>query len=1031
MLFLVVIILGLVSSFNLPLELSPSVEFPKLTVSLTWQNVSPEVVEALVTSPIESELAAIKGVKEIKSRSSQGYSWISLEFYPDINMDFARIEINERISLLKDKIPYGVSPPKVSHYIPDDLRELQGFITYTISSNESANSIRKYVKENIVHRIMSIRGVSDVTIRGGNEREISIILDYDKTRILGITNEDITSSIANIEQIKSAGKIKNDDTQYLVAIENKVEDLDKILEQVVKTTVDGTIIRIRDIGTVIDDFREANSYYRINGKETVSLIISKEPGSNTLDVAERVYNKIKKLETDLPNGYLIIKEIDKSEDIRAELNELTQSAIYSFLIIIAVLLLIFKSIKTSIIIVTSILFSLFFSFLLFFLFELPLNILTISAFILGFGFMVDNSIVVVDYIDKNYMDDGLKRLAVILRKVFNPVFASTLTTIAVFIPLIFLTGELRLYFEQFALGVVFTLLASLFVSFAIIPMLYIRIGNRKKYELLESKDSFFKKMYIGLVTIILKWRKTSIAILILLIGLPVWLLPSRVENSIIAPVYNAIFDSDLYSEIKPYVNYALGGSLNLFFNHISRGEVWQFGEETYIYVRLELPNGNRIDRINSLVKDFEKEILRYRKDIKNLIVNISDEENARLKVEFTNEQSRTSFPYILKNYLSSYATRLGGLNVSVYGFGPGFSNSGGSFSNFSVIAKGFNYIKTKELAEEFRKVISRNPRIDNVDIDKSEFYWAKDIYEIIATINRKKLANYNISVTDLIQSVSKNTAGSLNLNTFHIDNDEVKYIVKFSNYKNIQLDELKNIIITGNEGSIFKIKDVIDFEVRKVLSSINRENQQYVRYITFDYKGPYKYGNKFVKSSIANMNINEGYSLEKREFRFRFGEEEEINVWMILLYSIILIFMITASLFESLKRPLLIITSIPFAIIGTFVLFYFGDFNLDRGAYAGILLLIGLVVNNSIILIDHIGQNKNTNNYNDLIRLASERLRPIFTTTLTTIAALIPLIIGTESSFWKSLSLSVVGGVFLSALIVILYLPLFFIISEE
>ncbi len=815
MFFFTVVILGMVASFNLPIELSPHVEFPKLTVSLSWSNVSPEVMESFVTSPIESELARIRGVKEIKSGSSEGSAWINLEFYPDVNMDFARIEINEKIAILKDELPYGISQPRVSGYIPEDLRDLQGFITYTISSNASANVIRKFVKENILYSIMSINGISDVQIRGGNEREISIQLDYDKVKTLGLRNEEISSSIQNIEQLKSVGKVKKGGSQYLVTIDNHISNVDKILNHVIKFTENGSSIRLKDIGVIIDDFKETSNYYRINGKETVSLIISKELGSNTLEVAENVYQKISELKENLPKGYSIVKEIDKSEAIRDELSELTENAIYSFIIIVLVLLLIFRSLKISFIIVTSIIFSLFFSFLLFFIFNLPLNILTISAFILGFGFMVDNSIVVVDYIEQNYNGGGIKRLTIILKNIFKPVMASTLTTIAVFVPLLFLTGELRLYFEQFALGVVFTLFASLIVSFSIIPMLYNRFISKFSSRIRRDKVSIGGKIYRKVVNAINNWRKLSIVALILIIGLPVWLLPTRIETPIIGTIYNSVFDSELFADVKPYFNYALGGSLNLFFNHISRGEVWQFGEETYIYVRLELPNGNTIDRINNLTKDFESEILRYNNEIKNLITNISDEENASLRIEFTNEQGQSSFPYILKNYLTSYATRLGGLNVSVYGFGPGFSNAGGSYSNFSVIAKGFNYIKTKELAEEFREIISRNPRIDNVDIDKSEFYWAKDIYEIIATVDRENLMRYNITANEIIQNLARNTVGNLSWNNFHFDNDEVKYNIKFSNYKDIQLDELENMRIKSNNGVILKVKDVISFEVKK------------------------------------------------------------------------------------------------------------------------------------------------------------------------------------------------------------------------
>ncbi len=1031
MIFVGVIVLGLIAAFNIPLELSPNAEFPKLTVTTTWNGVSPEVIEAYLTSPIESELAGIKGVKNISSRSSQGTSRISLEFYPSTDMDFVRIEINERLASLKNELPFGVSPPRISPYVPEDLRELQGFLTYTVSADKSANEIRKYVKEKMIYPLLSINGVSDVVVRGGNEREINIVVDYDKVKSLNIKNNEITNAVANAEKILSAGSIKKNGIEILVNIKNKIKDLSIIENQPVKYNNNGSIVKLKDIAKVYDDYKEPTSYYRINGKETVTLIISKEPGTNTLETASKVYSKIEQLKKHLPPGYIVIKEIDKSDSIRKELGELTGNGIFSFIIIFLVLLIIYRKINYVIIIVTSIIFSLLSSFLLFFIFEIPLNILTIAAFILGFGFMVDNSIVVIDYIDSHYEGNGIKYLTVHLKNIFLPVFASTLTTIAVFIPLLFLTGELKLYFVQFAMGIVFTLTASLIVSFIIIPLLFLRYGG-KNIRKIKSKKNILYSVYSFIMRKMFKWKKLSFAILILIIGLPVWLIPPVIETPVLSSIYNPIFDSDTWSEIKPYVNYALGGTLNLFFNHISRGEVWQFGEETYIFVRLEMPNGNRIERINNLTKEFEKEILRYRNNFKNLIVNVQDEENAFIRIEFTKPQSETAFPYLLKNYLTSYATRLGGLNVSVFGFGPGFSTGGGSYSSFSVVAKGFNYLNVKKLAEEFRDIIKRNPRIDNVDIDKSAYYWAKDTYEIIGEIKRSNLANSGITVKDLFTTIARNTQGNLSWNKFILGNEEVPYNIKYSNYKNIQLSELRNMIIMNDKGNILKVKNLIDFKEKKVLSAINRENQQYIRYITFDYKGPYKYGRKFINASINKILVPPGYSIKQREFRFSFGEQDEIEIWKILVMSIILIFMITAGLFESYTKPFLIWIAIPFAFIGTIFLFYLGDYNLDRGAYAGLLLLIGLSVNNSIILIDYISSSrkrkvqKADNDFNQIIALSYTRLRPIFTTTVTTITALIPLLISAETSFWKSLSLSVTGGIFISAILVIFYLPLFY-----
>lgn len=1051
MLFFSVFVIGVVSFFNIPIELLPHTEYPRLSVTASWSGVSPEAVEAYLTSPLEAVLSSIKGVKKISSRTSEGSAYIDLEFHPKTNIEFARLEINEKLGAIVEELPYGVSIPRIAPYVPKEFRDLQGFLTYTLTANLSANEIKKYAADYLKTPLLSIDGVSDVVIKGGNDREILITIDYEKAKALYIMNEDISTGINNAEQIVSAGTIKKKDSQYLVKINNDVRSVEILLNQPIKT-LRTSVIRLKDIGTVTDDYSEQQSFYRINGREAVFIEISKEPGKNSIKVADNVYKKLEELELNFPAGFNLAKEIDMSLNIRNEINELFKNAGYSIIIILLVLILFFRKIIYSLIIITSIIFSLLTTFIIFYVFNLQLNILTIASLILGFGLMIDNSIVVIDYLDKHATDDDLKRLAVHTKNIFFPVFASTLTTIAVFIPLVFLTGELKLYFEQFALAIIITLSSSLVVSFTIVPMLFAKFyfnQNRKVkvntrllsqinnqllfQEELIPKVKSSESVYTFILRQIFKWKKTSVVFLILTIGLPVWLLPARIEIPVLSIIYNAVFDSELFNDTKKYLNYALGGSLNLFFNHIQKWEVFAYGDTDYLIVSLRLPNGNRLDRINKLTKDFEKEVLAYKQSIENITSNVFNEENAIIRINFTKEQTGSAFPYILKNYLTAYAVRLGGLEVSVYGYGPGFFSGGGnSSSSFIVEASGFNFNKLKELAYQFKDIAKRNPRVDNIDIDKSYYRFNdEDSYEISAKVNRESLARNNITVTALFDDIANSTIGNLGYNKFRIGKEEVFYSIKYSNYKDIQQEELENLIINSSGKDYLKVKDIVKFEESKVLSSINRENQQYVRNISFDYKGPYQYGNEFVKSSIAQINLPAGYSIKQREFSFLFGKDEEIEVWSILAVSLLLIFMITSGLFESLKKPFLVILAVPFALIGTIILFYLGDYNLDRGAYAGLLLLIGLSVNNSIILVDYLAKNYHSTEFDQIIKLSYNRARPIFTTTITTIAAMIPLMVSPAQSFWKSLSLSVTGGLLLSSIFVLVFIPLFFYLINK
>ena len=1027
MFFFVVIAVGIISVLNLPIELTPNAENPKLTVRISWYGTSPEAVEAYVTSPIEAELSTINGIKKISSVSSRGLSQINLDFHPGTDINFTRVEINEKLSSLKNTLPVDVTPPQISQYVPQDFQNLQGFLTYSISANHSANEIRKYLIDNVLYKLKNIDGVSNVEINGGSERLMEIIIDYGKVKIFNITEDEINNSISEIEKILSAGKIEKNTNRILLKIYNQIKIKEDISNQIIKTLPSGNSIRLKDIGTITDDYEEEKNYYRINGKETVTLIVDKEPGANTLATAKLVQQKIIQLAKGFPHDYVLTKELDRSENINKDLTELLKDSILSLTLIFIIMFLILKNLQYTFIIFSSIFFSLLFSFGLFYLFNLTLNILTISCFVIGFGFIVDNSIVVLDYLDKNCNNQNKKRLTVLLKNIFYPLLISTVTIISVFTPLIFLTGELQLYFKQFALGIGFTLTASLIVAFTIIPFLY---AKSFKDNITSSKQSLTSKylyeIYDKIAENVLKWKRLSITILVLIIGLPVWLLPGRIEKVPFSEIYNSIFDTEIYSEIKPYINYAFGGALNLFFNHINRGDVWSYGSETFIYVRLELPNGNRIERINQLCKNLENEILAYKKNFKNLIANVIDEETATLRIEFNTEQANSALPYLLKNFITAYAVNLGGVDSYVYGFGPGFSNAGGfSSSMFNVEIKGYNYERVKKLAEDFRKKIIKNPRVDNVDIDKTAFFWTKDNYEIIGKVNREKILEYGISITDLLAIIAKNSGGNVTYNKFRIENDAVNYKIKYSNYNEMQLNELENLIITDNQKRNIKIGELVNFEEKKTLSKINRVDQQYVRNVSFEFKGPYKFGNIFLESSIKSFLVPEGYSIKTKDTYFFFeSEEKEIEIWKILGTSIIIIFMITAGYFESYRKPIIIISAIPFAFIGSIFIFWITDSTIERGAYAGMLLLVGLSVSNSITLVNYIS--KNLNEHNKIAELTKNRLRAIFLTSLTTFSALLPFILGERETFWKNLSLSILGGIVTSTIFVVFFVPLIY-----
>jgi len=1026
--------MGIGSLFNLPVELQPQTEMRKLSVSASWFGASPEAMEAQVTSIIESELATIRGIKNITSNSSEGHCSINMDLLDGVDIQFIRIEINEKLASLKKALPYGVRP-SISEYKPEQFRTLDGFLMYEVSSPLSANEIQKYLEQYVEYPLKSVDGVSDVTIFGGNTREIKVLVNYDKAKNLGVSNYEISNTINNSQRQLNAGILKNENNQTVVFAVNKLTGTEIIADQVVKQKNNGTVIKMGDIARIEDGFADPTSFFRINGNEAVTITIDREPGTNILNVAKDVKKKVDDLSKKFPNGFHLNLKIDKSEDMVKSLEDLYSSAGYSLLIILLVLFIIFRNFRYPVIIFSSIIFSLSFSFIFFNIFKLHLNTLTISSFVLGLGFMVDNAIVVVDYIDKNYRGNGNKYMAATLKNIFFPVFASTLTTISVFIPVMYFTGELKIYFQQFALGVVFTLAASLAVSFTLVPMLHEKFG--KKIILGKDKSlGITYRLYAAVVGFCANHRKITIAIIILMIGLPVWKIPNRIESegepSFLTNAYNEIFDSDFYQgELKKYVNYAFGGTLNLFLNHVNRGEFYNYmgnENEIAINVSLSMPSGNKIERMNEIVRNFEKEVLAYNGQFKD-IVSTCTEVSGNIRITFTPAQAETSFPYQLYNYLGAYGVKHGGLGVYVSGtnMGQGFTNGGfggGQSYSSSVRIHGFNFNKVKEIAEEFKEIISRNQRVDKVDIENSGggFYSrGGDLYEIKGYVNRDMLARSNLSVGDLFSEISRNTSGGLSGARVQINNEDISLNVKFENFSSLKIEELQNRVITSGKNTV-KIKDLIDFREEKAMSSIYREDQQYTRVVALEIKGPPQLCMNIIEDAALKTHVPEGYKMEYKGDYYRYKTEEE-DIGMVLIFAVILIFMITAGLFESFSKPLLVLFAIPFAIMGTIFVFFYGDYSIDRGAYAGMLLLIGLSVNNSIILIHHVSSHFYSGRLEDLIKLSYSRFRSIFTTTMTTIAGLFPMMVSLQQSFWKSLSLSVAGGILLSAIVVLVFLP--------
>lgn len=992
MFVLVVLFTGIASFTRLPLDLTPDVSFPKLSVLTLWPDSSPETIEAFVTSPIEAIANTITHVKNVSSISEEGKSTVNLEFNRGTDMDFAALELREKLSALNDEFPYGVQPPQIQKYVPKEFQTGR-FLSYHLTGKMSLPEIRRFALEHIKPALLAVEGVADVRVYGGQDPELQIELDPEKLRAFNVSEKKVRSLLKNLNTRLSAGQIYSGGFKTDLIVEDPLSTPEPIA-QMVLSSKNGSVIRVGDVAHVVLGYRELRNLTRINGNPAIVLSIEKEVGRNTIRVADRIFARLAQLEKTFPRTLRLLKERDQSEQIRRELKNLTSRAAFCVLVIFLVLVFFLKNWHSPLIILSTIFFSVLLAVNFLYFMNIGLNLLTLAGLAMGFGMIVDNSIVVLDNFYR-YREQGLESFQAAeqgTREVALPIVASTLTTIVAFIPFLYLTGELRIYYLPFSITVGFTLLASLLVAFTFTPSLAVALSKftpRSKNQTVSGKkndkDSGLLRAYI------------------LILG---WTLRHKVLTIILTI---ALFVSSYY----------------VFDKYVTRGRIWSWGEDTYIVVFIRMPVGSELARTDAVVRKFEANIVGL-PQIKKVFTNVMPE-FARMEVTFPREVQYTALPLILKEKLTYLATQIAGPAVGVYGYGQGFYSGGGTAPQYRLEVLGYNYNEVKNIAGEVAKKLQQNPRVRDIDTNSSHgFGKDEDLFEIVLRIDRQKLQRFHLSSSDVLTSLQSFLREGLDWQRIKIGHKELDYRIKMHGHRDFSMDDLRYLSIEGPKNAKLRLAEVAQIGERKVLAQIVRKDQQYVRGISFEYRGPWKYGNRLVKRVIENTKLPNGYKLQRAAFFF-LSEEEKGQIYGVIALALLFVYMVTAGLFESFIQPFIVILTVPLALIGVFLIFYFTDTNFDRSAYIGVILLAGIVVNNTIILTHHINEllRKGSLLLDAVIQGTIDRVRPILMTSATTILGLLPLILfaKADESIWYALSLATVGGLLSSTFLVLTIMP--------
>lgn len=479
MFFLSLLVLGVYSFLNIPIELAPKEEFPRLDIQTSWPGVSPEIIQTQITSTLEEISVAVKGVRKIISESRIGSSRITLEFDPKTNMEFARLVLREKIAKARETLPYGVKPT-VQPYVPADFR-VESFLSYTISGNYSLHKLRELVKDKIEMGIGSVKGVAHIEVSGGSDPEIKIVLDKEKLRALNIHPYQVSYKIRERTQTYPAGKVKRGSQEFIFKVSDPIKGIRELGDTIIAYSGDNPI-RLRDVAQIVPSYGEIYYINRINSQPTIRLTIAKEGGTSTLKVARRVKQRFETIKKELPQDLIFKVVDDESEEIQRNLRDLYMLVGIIIVVIFFLIFMVLRSFKPSLLILSSIAFSVLITFNLIYFFKVSINLLTLGGLALGFGLFVDNSIVVFENVLR-LREKGLSPIQAAIqgsREVILPVLAATLTTMSVFFSFAYFQGRLKIYYLPLAIVISSTLAASLLVSFSLIPALSPKMMKKKK-----------------------------------------------------------------------------------------------------------------------------------------------------------------------------------------------------------------------------------------------------------------------------------------------------------------------------------------------------------------------------------------------------------------------------------------------------------------------------------------------------------------------------------------------------------------------
>lgn len=975
------IFFGFLGLRKMPVEMLPNINKPTVRIRIKWDGATPDDVDKMITRKIEDVLPNVEGIVEYSSESSAETSLIFIKFKYGTDVETKITLIQNELNQIRNKFPNDMKEPSIRKSSSSDIPAL----TFTLYGGDMME-MRSYAENNLKPMLERLEGVSEIDVYGGQEQEVAIEIDPDKLENYNLSIVDVYNKMKSSSINIPGGILREGEKEYLIKIEAEIETADEIKE-IILSNKDGHLLKLKDIANIKVAPKDVKSIYRKNGEDSIVVIISKTDGGNAISIVNNSKKLLEKNRGSLPLNTKLNYEFDSSITINNSINNVKNSGIQGLVLASLILFVFLKSISATLIIAVAIPISIIFTFFLLNMQGISINLISLMGLSLGIGMLVDNSVVVVDNIFRHMTELGKSKIQAAkdgAEEMALPVLASTMTTVAAFLPLVFQEGLAKEQFNNLCYAISYSLLASLIISLTFVPMIASKIMDQKKNLNAEGKImTTFRKIYVNS----LKWsiRRRGIVLLILF----------------------ALFSGSLYVASK------LGGR---FTPTIDEGR--------YAVVA-KLPSGSDVNKGDRIGKILEEKV----KDLP-FVVDYTVSANGTSSILNINAGLKTSREESMSDILKKLRQTFVEIPDMELTIAPGYRFGTRGLYDLEFELYSDNEAQLQIISEQLKEQIKK---IDGIYDVTSSFEGGKPEGKFY--INREKAEYYGLDVKEIATMIQTQILGGTPIK-INSDNSEIDVTLKLQKKYRESTGLILDSRITLKSGENIRISDVAEFRAEEGPSKIEKKDKKkkIVLYANLKSELDLKTAQELVIETLEDMGYPEGITYGTGGKSADMAEMSN-QLQYTFMIAVFLIYFILVWQFESFIMPFVIILSIPLSTTGAFYALYLAGLSIDAMVSVGFVMLAGIVVNNAIVLIDFINFRREVgDNMNKaLITAGKTRLRPILMTTLTTVLGMLPLMFsnGEGSEIYKGMSFVVVFGLSAATLLTLIVIPVFYYFIDD